>query len=415
MAKQEVRVKIPWNYSPREYQIPFLSTDRRFKIAVWHRRSGKSKTTLNDQIIQLHEKPGIYYYFLPTYKQAKQVIWDSLVKEHVPMELVEKINETELSIYWKNGSIQRFAGCEDPDKHRGINPIGVVFDEYAEMREEMWTVIVQPILRENRGTATFIFTPKGRNHAFQLLARARENKEWFTQVLTVDDTGSIDRFELEEAKKETPQAFFEQEYYCSFKEDSGAFFRNVEGSVGETRDHSEHMVQLGVDLAKYQDWTVITPFCLNCFDVLPQYRFNQVDWNLQKARIEAEARKYGAGLTIDATGVGDPIVEDLQRTGLNVIGYKFTEHSRRQLLDNLQKTLEQKKIRIPKDQGLIDELLGFTYILHTTPTGQKKIKIAAPDNMTDDRVMSLALAVWGATEPVQRVSQDYHLYQQDFT
>ncbi len=85
-----------------------------------------------------------------------------MVKEHIPNEIIEKKNDSELAIYYKNGSIQRFVGCENPDAHRGVNPCDVVFDEYSEEAEEIWTAIFQPILRENKGTATFIFTPKGK-------------------------------------------------------------------------------------------------------------------------------------------------------------------------------------------------------------------------------------------------------------
>ena len=165
-------INIPFDYQPRTYQLEFLKAPQRFKIAVFHRRAGKSKTALNDQVCKALTTKGIYYYLLPTYKQAKTVCWDSLVKQHIPSEVYIKRNDSELAIYYKNGSIQRFAGCEDIDKHRGINPIDVVFDEYSEMSEEMWTTIIQPILRENKGTASFIFTPKGKNHSWKLVEMA---------------------------------------------------------------------------------------------------------------------------------------------------------------------------------------------------------------------------------------------------
>jgi hypothetical protein len=337
-------------------------------------------------------------------------MWDFLVKEHVPREIVEKINETELAIHYKNGSLQRFAGCEDVDKHRGINPLDVVFDEYSEMSEMIWTAIIQPILRENKGKATFIYTPKGKNHSWKLLQLAKDNpKEWFTSVKTVKDTGIFTPEELDEIKRNTPQALFEQEYLCEFVDGAGQFFRRIRqntydpGAIrGDVVEGAEY--QLGVDLAKYQDWTVLTPFSLNHFIVYPQDRFNQVDWNLQKARIEAMARRYNnAKIWADATGVGDPIVEDLKAKGLNMggedgEGFKFTETSRTNLLNNLALLLEQDKIKIPNDESLISELEAFRYEL----SDRGKIKITVPDGMTDDRVMSLALAVWGVREPIRQ-------------
>lgn len=318
------------------------------------------------------------------------------------MEIVEKMNDSELAVYFKNGSILRFAGCEDVDKHRGINPIDVVFDEYSEMPEQIWTAIIQPILRENHGTATFIFTPKGKNHSWKLLQMAHDNpSEWYTDIQNVITTKIFTDDELKEIQRNTPQALYEQEYMCSFQEGAGQFFRRIHNNLYNKEEFQPEYgdFQLGVDLAKYQDFTVLTPFNLNTFRAYNQDRFNQIDWNLQKARVEAVARRYNARVKIDATGVGDPIVEDLKNRGLNIgeeDAVKFTEITRMNLLNHLAMLLEQDKIQIPNDEGLISELESFQYSL--SPLG--KIKVMAPEGMHDDRVMSLALAVHGVFDPV---------------
>ncbi len=401
-----MQITIPHLYKPRDYQLDFLKAPQRFKIFVVHRRGGKSMTALNEQIRKTQLKKGIYYYFLPTYRQAKSVIWDDLIKKHIPKEIVEKINDSELAVYYKNGSIQRFAGCEDVDKHRGINPIDVVFDEYSEISEQMWTAIIQPILRENKGTATFIFTPKGKNHSWKLVQMARDNtEEWYVSVKSIKDTNIFTDSELDEIKRNTPMALYEQEYLCEFLEGASQFFRRIhQNTYDATRILPETgEFQLGVDLAKYQDWTVLTPFNLNHFIAYPQERFQQVDWNLQKARVEACARRFQDALIWpDATGVGDPIVEDLKARGLRIggengEGFKFTEVSRMNLLSNLSILLEQDKIKIPDDEGLITELEAFQYTL----SEGGKIKVKVPDGMHDDRVMSLALSVWGVKDKVR--------------
>jgi len=406
-----MQVTIPHNFkTPTPYQLEYLASTKPFSILVWHRRARKSRTALNKQImrIMLRKEPGVCYYVLPTYKQAKQVIWDALITEHVPKEIVLKKNDSELAIYYKNGVIQRFIGAEDPDKHRGTNPFDVVFDEYSEQPEAIWTAIFQPVLRENKGTATFVYTPKGKNHSWKLLQLARESEQWFTSVKNVTDTGVFTDEELLEIRRNTPQALYEQEYLCAFLEGAGQFFRRVQHNKypNDFALPPQGDFQLGVDLAKYQDWTVITPFNLNHFIVYPQERFNQVDWNLQKARIEAAARRFSnfegeaALVWPDATGVGDPVVEDLRAKGLRIggennEGFKFTETSRTNLLNNLAIMLEQDKIKIPDDEGLLMELEAFRYEL----SDGGKIKIKVPDGITDDRVMSLALSVWQAGAP----------------
>ena len=393
-------VTIPHNFkAPTEYQRKYLATDKPFSILVWHRRARKTRTALNKQIMRIFTQPrNTYYYVLPTYKQAKQVVWDSLITDHVPPEIVDRKNDSELAIYYKNGSIQRFVGAEDPDKHRGTAPIDVVFDEYSEQSERIWTEIFQPVLRENKGTATFVYTPKGKNHSWKLLQLAKQQPNWYVDIQTVHDTGMFTPAELEEIKANTPLALYQQEYECSFLESAASFFRRTrENTYTPTGQVQNHDYQIGIDLAKYQDWTVITPFDLNTFNVLPQDRFNQVDWNLQKARIQVAWHKYNrCECVIDATGVGDPIVEDLSAQGVRVTPYKFTEQTKRELLTHLALLLEQDKVKIPNDPELLAELDAIRWEL--TETG--KTRIATIEGMHDDRVMSLALAVWGRNTPI---------------
>ena len=409
-----MEITIPHNFQkPTEYQLEYLSSDRRFAVLVWHRRARKTRTALNRQIMRIMDRkePGACYYVLPTYRQAKQVIFDVLVNEHIPPEIYDKKNDSELAIYYKNGVIQRFIGAEDYDKHRGTNPFDVVFDEFSEQPEQIWTAIFQPVLMENGGTATFVFTPKGKNHSWKLLQMARENVLWFTSVKGVKDTSVFSTEELDEIKRNTPQSLYAQEYEVEFVDGAGQFFRRIRQNIydGSRPLPEQGDFQLGVDLAKYQDWTVITPFNLNYFIAYPQERFNQVDWVLQKARVEAAARRYmsvdtqqSALVWPDATGIGDPIVEDLKARGLriggdNQEGFKFTEQSRTNLLNNLAILLEQDKIKIPDDEGLISELEAFRYEM----TDRGKIKIGVPEGMHDDRVMSLALSVWGVQAPIK--------------
>jgi len=415
------------SFQPRPYQLPLLrafdnGTKRLFHI--WHRRSGKDITDLNIMIGEMVRVPANYYYFLPTYSQAKKVIWEGKTKEGKPFldffpssMMAGKPNDTELKIKFKNGSLFQLIGTDNIDSIVGTNPKGCVFSEFPLQNPQAWNFI-RPILAENDGWAIFNGTPRGRNHAWTTMQIGKDDG-WFTEILTVDDTNVISKDVLESERRQMPQALFEQEYHCSFIDNAGAFFRRIKQNC---YPHDKILppqgdFQLGVDLAKYQDWTVITPFNLNYFIVYPQERFNQVDWNLQKARIEAAARRFSAidtgqsALVVpDATGVGDPIVEDLKARGLRIYGddsqgFKFTETSRKQLLDNLSILLEQDKIKIPDDEGLIAELEAFQYRL----TDQGKLKVQVPDGMHDDRVMSLALSVWGATE---RVKPDFFTLQQ---
>lgn len=407
-------MEIPHKFLPRRYQLSLLrALDKGIKraVIVWNRRSGKDKTCFNYMVRAACERIGTYYYFLPTRVQAKKVIWDNIdndgfkMLDHIPPELLKATNATELKVELKNGSIIQLVPADEFKKSGvGANPIGVVFSEYSITSPDAW-MYVSPILAANGGWAIFNFTPRGKNHAWEILQKAKDNTNWFWEVLTVNDTKVLSEEVLNEERKSMPEALFQQEYYCEFLESAGQFFRRARQNTYEVPPEMsyEDEFQIGVDLAKYLDWTVITPFNLRLFAAYPQERFNQVDWNLQKAMIEASVRRHNNGrVWVDATGVGDPIAEDLKARGLELgnegEGFKFTETSRKQLLDNLAILLEQDKIKIPNDEGLINELESFQYRLSESG----KIKVSVPEGMHDDRVMSLALAVWGVREPVRK-------------
>lgn len=396
-------IELPYRFIPRDYQLPFLKAlDKGIKrfILVWHRRSGKDKTVFSQLPKKMFERVGLYFYILPTYTQGNKVIWNGIDKDgfrfldHIPKDIIKgEPNQTEMRVELVNGSILQVIGADNIDRIVGTNPIGVVLSEFSLMKSQVWDFL-RPILAENGGWTVFVFTPRGMNHAWKLLQQAKENvKEWFWQILTVDDTHAIPQEVIDQERKEMPQDLFEQEYYCKFIEGAGQFFKRIDDIKIEEEDKPDptHKYQMGVDLAKYQDYTVITVIDLNTFRVHKQERFNQIDWNLQKAKIETTYLRYFKPLIyIDSTGVGDPIYEDLYKRGMRIEGFKFTEQSRKDLLNNLALKIEQGKIRIPETPVLLDELRSFHYEL----TERGRIQLRVPDGLHDDTVMSLALACW---------------------
>ena len=178
--------------------------------------------------------------------------------------------------------------------------------------------------------------------------------------------------------------------------DGKVFRRFKENSTARPEEAiPTHEYIIGVDLARHVDWTVLTVFDIQTNQEVFKDRFNQIDWNLQKSRIEALARRYNnAAVRVDATGLGDPIVNDLEHQGLSVIPFVFTEQSKKALIDNLALMLEQDRIKILPDEQAIHELESFMYEVRDSG----KIRYGAPDGQHDDIVISLALAVYQLPE-----------------
>lgn len=221
-----MEITLPHKFEPRVYQLPILKAfDEGYRriIQLWHRRSGKDKLDLNLVAREMANNVGIYYYFFPTYAQGKKALWDGIGKDgfkyidHFPKEIVDgKPNDTEMKVKYKNGSLFQVIGTDDIDKIVGTNPRGCVFSEYSLQSPKAWDYI-RPILAENKGWAIFNYTPRGKNHGYDLYEMALTNPKWFVSKLTVDDTNVLTKEDIEEERRSgMTEDMIQQEYYVSF-------------------------------------------------------------------------------------------------------------------------------------------------------------------------------------------------------
>ncbi len=221
--------QFPAGFIARDYQLPILQAiDNGTKRAAlcWHRRAGKEMTCWQALIKQALLRVGTYWYTFPTYRLGRDIIWEGANKDgkrfldYIPPELiVGKPDKQRMSIRLTNGSQIQVLGT-DGSIQVGTNPLGVVFSEYSLQNPDAWN-FTRPILRENGGWAIFNFTPRGHNHAHELWQMAQGNDDWYSSMLTIDDTGVLQESDLDDDRREgMSEEMIAQEYYCSF--DRGA-------------------------------------------------------------------------------------------------------------------------------------------------------------------------------------------------
>lgn len=237
-------VTLPHLFEPRDKQLPFLRAmdggmDR--AVLVWHRRYGKDTVCFNFMVKKAYERIGNYYYFFPTYKQGRMVIWDGRGKDghtfldHIPKEIIKgNPNKSEMKVELINGSIIQIIGLDKFDSKMGTNPMGCVFSEYSLQNPAAWDHI-RPILRENKGWAVFNFTPRGQNHGYKIYEMARKNPKWFCELLTVDDTNLLTPEDIEEERLAgMSDNLILQEFYCDFTAaNDGAYYGKQMKEAGE--------------------------------------------------------------------------------------------------------------------------------------------------------------------------------------
>lgn len=376
------------------HQITTLQSPERFKVLVWHRRARKTTTAITELVKQSQFRVGAYWHIFPTYAEAKDAVWrdPNMLFRVIPPELIKKKNEQELVVYLHNGSYIQLKGADEPQALRGAGPMGIVFDEFATMKYEAWEVL-EPILRANDGWAWFIGTPKGKNHLFKFWLRGGSNPEWKSIILRASESGVIPSHELEESRRTSSENLFNQEYECAFLEGEGVVFRGIkEVMISKPEAPKDDKVYIiGADLAKHHDFTVLTVYDQSTNSQVYQDRFQSLEWGFQKKKIKALSEHYNKALVVlDATGLGDPIADDLIRAGVAIEPFKITETTKKELIEKLSIWIEQKRMRLlPIDQTQ-KELEYFTYKIGDSG----KIHYGAPpgEEYYDDCVISHALA-----------------------
>jgi len=378
MSKEGIDITLS-NLHPGQIQIK--TEAKRFNVVCCGRRWGKSEFAtdlLCDSVLDGFPMG----YFTPTYKlldgtyrECLSILEPVIVrkKEHQFIEIV-------------GGGRIEFWSLENELAGRSRKYKKVIVDEAAFTKNlwKVWTESIRATLTDMRGDAWFLSTPKGKNDFYKLFMRGKDPLEtsWASWQMSTYTNPYINPEEVDEAKKDLPEAAFKQEYLAEFNEDGTNPF-----GVQYIRQCTYPISSLppvcyGIDLAKSFDYTAIIGLDTNgsvCyFD-----RF-QLPWRETMQRIKMLAN---VPMKIDSTGVGDPIVEELQLFRGNISGFKFNQTSKQQLMEGLALSIQQRKIAFP--EGVItDELENFVF--EYTKSG---VKYSAPSGFHDDCVCALALAV----------------------
>lgn len=209
---------ITLDYKPREQSKAYHGRTQRWACTVAHRRFGKTVREINElvkQAITCDKPEPRLAYIAPYYSQAKAIAWDYLKRYSRPI-LAKPPSESELTVHLINGSRVRLFGADNPDALRGLYLDGVVLDEYGDMRPTIWGEIIRPLLTDRQGWASFIGTPKGKNHFHAMAEHAKDSPDWFYQEMRASETGIIPAAELEDARKQMTAEQYAQEFECAF-------------------------------------------------------------------------------------------------------------------------------------------------------------------------------------------------------
>lgn len=369
------------------YQTPILNAKERFTITEASTKTGKTASHiiwLFEQALQLKKNQSVWW-VAPVYTQAE--IAFNRMKAQVTGKNFFKANETKLTLTLPTGAKIQFKSAEKPDNLYGDDVYAAVFDEFTRAREEAWYALRSTLTATN-GKCKFIGNVKGKkNWGYRLALKAKSGEPEYSHFkITAYDAvreGILKLEEVEQAKRDLPEHVFNELYLAEPSED---------GSNPFGLDHIRACVKplsgkpvkcYGIDLAKSYDYTVIIG--LDDFGDVAYFDRFQKDWKQTKETIIQVVGHKPA--LIDSTGVGDGIVEDIQRSCPKAEGFKFTQTSKQQIMEGLASAIQQGKTSVL--QGVhYDEMESFEF--EYTRTG---VRYTAPVGLHDDIVCSHALAI----------------------
>lgn len=393
-------IKIEYFRPPlKSYQLSAFFHDKRYAWIEGTTKSGKTHAGISWFLEEAHiGKFKNYWWVAPTYPTARIAftrICDALAPEtRVP-------NKSDASITLLNGHVLWFKSGEDPDTLYGEDVGAVVLDENSRMREAAWWAI--------RTTTTFtrakirgIGNIKGtKNWAYRMARKAQANlnnpdsdSHW-AAITSADAVreGILQQDEIDDAQRNLPDAVFKELYLGIPSEDGSNPFglKSIEDCVSPLSNKPARV--FGIDLAKGKlpggDWTVVCGLDANGY--LCKFDRWQAPWTETKERIKSMVGNTKT--LVDSTGVGDPVLEDLQRARGGVFeGYTFSQASKQKLMEGLAIAIQQQKVHFP-DGVVRNELESFEYEYIGHDGRSTGVRYSAPGGMYDDCVCSLALAV----------------------
>lgn len=366
---------------------------RRFVTLMCGRRWGKTVYGIRKVLdaALAGQKVG---WFSPNYRYADETYEDLLRRLG---DFVVRQDAQKRRIECANGALIEVWSLENQDSGRSRAYHLIIIDEAGLVPnlKKIWDEALRPTLADYRGRAMFLGTPKGAQSDFVRLHRTaviNPGANWTGWSGRTRDNPYIPPEEIEEARLAMPPEAFQQEYEGIPADDGGNPFGldaiadawlKISPSAGE----QNRPVVWGADLARAVDSTVALG--LDPYRGLAAIDRWQAPWGVTRTRL---VDLFGTTPAIvDATGVGDAIVEDLQRDGARATPFRFTMPSKMRLMERLIAAFQRRELCLhgaPEWLRAELEAFGFVY-------SKNGVQYSAPNGGHDDGVMALALALHG--------------------
>lgn len=397
-------------------------------MIVAHRRLGKTVCMINHlirQALQDNSGEGRYGYIAPFRSQVKDLAWDYVKKFTAPIP-DRRINESELAVDFPNGARIRLYGADNPDAMRGLYFNGVILDEVADMRPNVWGEVIRPTLSDRNGWACFIGTPKGINLFHELYVYGQNATGWCSKMYRADETGIIPEDELNDAAAVMSENQYRQEFLCDFSASMDNVLITIDlVSKACKRGLTEHDIRgavkiIGVDVARFGDDRSV--ICkrqgLWCQDMRVITHMDNMTF---AGMLTYEIDRFKPDAVFIDGGRGEGVIDRLRQLGYRVLEVNFGGHAiennryankRSEMWDKVREWLDAGGA-IPNEPELKSELSSPTYkfdasgrLLLEPKEKLKERGLRSPD-LADALALTFAYPVSiRSRQPVRRLTEE---------
>ena len=379
----------------------------KYKIFCCGRTYGKSFLLIEILKEKANLKNKVIYFISQTYEFSGE-FYDLLFKAFEYSDFIVAKKRGKF-IQLKNGTIIKFYSYDNYDNLRGHNNANFIFlDEAAKLCNNGWEEVLQYCCDPVGVIEVYLCsTPKGKNWFYRVALQASQNSNYELIRASTYDNPLLTPLAKERLDSEAGTDRHRQETLAEFIDDGGEVFPNVSNcfvlptykTLGKGED-----CFAGVDIARFNDWTVIT--VLNSKKELVYFdRFQQQDMQLIADKIMLVIKKFCCKIAIERNNQGIIIIKLLKMMEKGAYGYLIKEFetqgdkggvegTKSIIVNELVFAFQLNEIKLLKKENNRNmreaefELNSFEQ--HTTPKGATTYK--GHGKTHDDIVISLALA-----------------------
>ncbi len=352
-------------------QLAFARDPAKRKAALCSRRAGKTTTDIRGLLAAALDYPeSICAYIGLDRRSAKRNFWRPFKRYCARSGLDVKLNESELSADFQNGSHVIVGGANDEDdieKYRGVAIRRAILDECASFRPHIETLIddvLSPATMDVDGDIWMTGTPSALCAGIFHDATCGVQPGWATHRWTFRDNvflpGATEWVERERERRGwgLDHPTYRREYCAEWVRDDSAvlyhfddarnFFTDLPAPDGDRR------WILAVDLG----WEDATTFVLACYDsgspvLWVTHAEEQQHWipsRIAERIVELRSRLPNSALVMDCGALGKSIAEEFKsRYRLPVVAADKTD--KMAFVRMVNDDLELGRVRISRDCG----------------------------------------------------------------